>query len=163
MLTARDAVEDRVEGLNTGADDYLIKPFAFPELVARIRALLRRGARPRPTVLVVDDLVMDPATREVRRGTQPIELTPKEFALLEYFMHHPDQALSRASLLEHVWDFAFEGDPHVVNVYVGYLREKIDRPFRLTSLETVRGTGYRLRRAGQNRRDGRDGDPPAAD
>jgi two-component system OmpR family response regulator len=145
MLTARDAVEDRVRGLDVGADDYLTKPFAFPELVARLRALLRRGAGERPAVLSVGDLMLDPATREVKRDGRTIALTAKEFALLEYFMRHRDEVLSRARLIEHVWDFAFDGDPHVVSVYVGYLREKIDRPFRRASIETVRGMGYRLR------------------
>ena len=145
MLTARDAVSDRVRGLDAGADDYLTKPFAFPELVARLRALMRRGAKPRPSVIAVGDLSLDPSTREVRRGANDIALTAKEFALLEYFMRNPEQVLSRTRLLEHVWDFAFDGDPHVVSVYVGYLRDKIDRPFKRSSLETIRGSGYRLR------------------
>jgi two-component system OmpR family response regulator len=145
MLTARDAVEDRVRGLDVGADDYLIKPFAFPELVARLRALMRRGSQPRPTVLSVGDLTLDPATRDVRRDGQTVALTAKEFALLEFFMRRPEVVVSRIQLLEHVWDFAFDGDPHVVSVYVGYLREKIDRPFGRSSLQTVRGVGYRLR------------------
>ena len=145
MLTARDAVEDRVRGLDVGADDYLTKPFAFPELVARLRALFRRGRAPRPAVLAVGDLTLDPATRAVCRGTEAITLTAKEFALLEYFMRRPHEVLTRAHLIEHVWDFAFEGDPHVVSVYVGYLRDKIDRPFGRSTLETVRGAGYRLR------------------
>ena len=145
MLTARDAVEDRVRGLDVGAADYLTKPFALPELVARLRALMRRGAHARPAVLEVGDLSLDPATREVRRGPSEVVLTAKEFALLEYFMRHPGEVLGRARLIEHVWDFAFDGDPHVVNVYVGYLRDKIDRPFKRASLETVRGAGYRLR------------------
>jgi two-component system OmpR family response regulator len=145
MLTARDAVEDRVRGLDVGADDYLTKPFAFPELVARLRALLRRGRDPRPAILSVGDLTLDPATREVQRGARDISLTAKEFALLEFFMRRPREVLSRTQLIEHVWDFAFDGDHHVVNVYVGYLREKIDRPFGRASLETVRGAGYRLR------------------
>jgi two-component system OmpR family response regulator len=145
MLTARDAVEDRVRGLDSGADDYLTKPFAFPELVARLRALLRRGRAPRPSVLEVGDLTLDPASRDVRRGDESISLTAKEFALLEYLMRHPGDVLSRSQLIEHVWDFAFDGDPHVVNVYVGYLRDKVDRPFHRKSIETVRGMGYRLR------------------
>ena len=145
MLTARDAVEDRVRGLDVGADDYLTKPFAFPELLARLRALLRRGAAVRPAVLAVGDLTLDPATREVRRAGRPIELTGKEHALLECLMRSPEQVLSRASLLEHVWDFAFDGDPHVLSVYVGYLRDKIDKPFGRRSLQTVRGVGYRIR------------------
>jgi len=145
MLTARDAVDDRVRGLDSGADDYLTKPFAFPELVARVRALLRRGGAARPAVLAVGDLTLDPATRSVHRGDSEITLTGKEFALLEYFMRHPDEVLSRTQLIEHVWDFAFDGDPHVVSVYVGYLREKVDRPFARRSLQTVRGMGYRIR------------------
>ena len=145
MLTARDGVDDRIRGLDAGADDYLPKPFAFAELLARLRALLRRGAGERPPVLVVGDLSLDPASRLVRRGGSDISLTPKEFALLEYFMRHRGEVLSRTRLIEHVWDFAYEGDSNVVEVYVRYLREKIDRPFRRDSLETVRGVGYRLR------------------
>ena len=145
MLTARDGVEDRVAGLDAGADDYLTKPFSFAELLARLRALLRRGEPARPTVLTVDDLVLDPATHRVARGGVPIQLTRKEFTLLEYFVRHAGEVLSRTRLIEHVWDFAFEGDSNVVDVYVGYLRQKIDRPFGMDSLETVRGAGYRLR------------------
>ena len=144
MLTARDAVDDRVTGLDAGADDYLTKPFSFAELMARLRALLRRGEPERPTVLTVDDLVVDPATRRVTRAGVPIALTRKEFALLEYFVRHAGEVLSRTRLIEHVWDFAFEGDSNVVDVYVRYLRQKIDRPFGKDSLETVRGAGYRL-------------------
>jgi two-component system, OmpR family, response regulator len=145
MLTARDAVDDRVMGLDAGADDYLTKPFSFAELLARLRALIRRGIPERPTVLRQGDLVLDPATRRVARGEAPVDLTPKEFALLEYFMRHPGEVLTRTRLIEHVWDFAFEGDSNVVDVYVRYLREKVDRPFGRDSLETVRGAGYRLR------------------
>ena len=145
FLTARDAVEDRVRGLDLGADDYLTKPFAFEELLARLRALMRRGARERPTVLCVGDLALDPATREVRRGDMSISLTAKEFALLEFFMRYPDRVISKAELIDHVWDFAFDGDSNVVEVYIGYLRQKIDRPFGRGTLETVRGAGYRLR------------------
>jgi two-component system OmpR family response regulator len=134
-----------VEGLDVGADDYLTKPFAFAELLARLRAVMRRGHRERPPVLAVNDLILDPATKMVRRGDQTIGLTPKEFSLLEYFVRHPGEALTRTRILEHVWDFAFEGDSNVVEVYVRYLREKIDRPFGRNSLETVRGVGYRLR------------------
>ena len=148
MLTARDAVEDRVAGLDAGADDYLTKPFSFAELLARLRALARRGGVERPTVLEVGDLRLDPATRQVWRGECEIELSPKEFALLETFMRRPGQALSRLQLLEHAWDFAYEHRSNVVDVYVRYLREKIDRPFGASSLETVRGTGYRLRKDG---------------
>jgi two-component system OmpR family response regulator len=145
MLTARDAVEDRVGGLDAGADDYLTKPFAFAELLARLRALARRGAAERPAVLEVDDLRLDPATRQVWRGDAEIELSPKEFALLETFMRRPGRVLTRFDLLEHAWDYAYENRSNVVDVYVRYLREKVDRPFGRTSLETVRGAGYRLR------------------
>jgi two-component system, OmpR family, response regulator len=145
MLTARDGVEDRVAGLDAGADDYLVKPFSFAELLARLRALARRGAVERPTELEVDGLRLDPATRRVWRGEQEIRLSPKEFALLEAFMRRPGQVLSRYQLLEHAWDFAYESRSNVVDVYVRYLREKVDRPFGTSSLETVRGVGYRLR------------------
>jgi two-component system OmpR family response regulator len=145
MLTARSALSDRVRGLDAGADDYLTKPFAFAELAARVRALVRRGAVERPTVLSAGDLSLDPATREVRRGEARIELTPKEFTLLDFFLRHQDEALSRMRLIEHVWDWAYEGGSNVVDVYVKYLREKVDRPFGTDSIETVRGVGYRLR------------------
>ncbi len=144
MLTARDAVEDRVRGLDLGADDYLIKPFSFAELLARLRALVRRPSEERPPALIVGDLRLDPGAHSAHRGTIPIDLTPTEFALLEYFMRHAGEVLSRTKLLEHVWDFAYEGDSNVVNVYIGYLREKIDRPFGLRTLQTIRGVGYRL-------------------
>jgi two-component system OmpR family response regulator len=145
MLTALDGVDQRVRGLDVGADDYLVKPFAFAELVARLRALLRRGRKPRPVTLQVGDLLLDPASRVVSRADERIDVTAKEFALLEYLMRHPDEAMTRTNLVEHVWDAAFDGDLHIVNVYVGYLRDKIDRPFGRASLETVRGVGYRLR------------------
>jgi len=145
MVTARDAVEDRVNGLDTGADDYLTKPFSFPELLARLRALMRRPAAVRPAVLAVGDLSLDPARHEVRRGGTGIDVTPTEFALLEYFMRRPGEVLTRSTLVEHVWDFAFDGDPRIVNVYIRSLRDKIDRPFGRASLETVRGLGYRIR------------------
>jgi len=147
MLTARDGVQDRVAGLDAGADDYLTKPFSFDELLARVRALLRRGPSERPPVLSVGDLVLDPATRRVSRGDNEIDLTPKEFALLDLFLRNAGEALSRARILEHVWDFAYDGDSNVVDVYIRYLREKIDRPFGRRSIETVRGVGYRLRRS----------------
>jgi two-component system OmpR family response regulator len=146
MLTARDAVEDRVDGLDAGADDYLVKPFSFAELYARLRALVRRGPLPRPTVLEVGDLRLDPATRRVWRGETELELSAKEFALLETFMRRPGQVLGRHQLLEHVWDYDYERRSNVVDVYVRYLREKIDRPFGLETIDTVRGAGYRLRR-----------------
>ena len=145
MLTARDGVPDRVSGLDAGADDYLTKPFSFAELLARLRALVRRGATERPPFLSVGDLTLDPATRRVSRADTPVELTAKEFALLEYFMRHPGDVLSRTRLIEHVWDFAYDGDSNVVDVYVRYLREKVDRPFGSSSIETVRGAGYRFR------------------
>src|SRR5947207_13951110 len=145
MLTARDAVEDRVAGLDSGADDYLVKPFAFAELLARLRALARRGEAERPAVLVVGALRLDPALREVRRGTREIRLSAKEFALLETFMRRPGEVLSRLYLLEHAWDFAYENRSNVVDVYMRHLRRKIDEPFGSRSLETVRGAGYRLR------------------
>jgi two-component system, OmpR family, response regulator len=150
MLTARDAVDDRVRGLDAGADDYLTKPFAFAELIARIRALVRRGSPERPAVLAVGDLTLDPSSHEVRRGRVQVDLTAKEFSLLEYLMRHRGEVLSRGRLIEHVWDFAFEGDSNVVDVYIRYLREKVDRPFGRRSIETVRGAGYRLRDEGSD-------------
>jgi two-component system OmpR family response regulator len=148
MLTARDSVEDRVAGLDSGADDYLVKPFAFAELLARLRALARRGDTGRPAVLAVGDLRLDPATRDVTRGATAIALSAKEFALLETFMRRPGEVLSRFHLLEHAWDFAYENRSNVVDVYVRRLRRKIDEPFGRRSLETVRGAGYRLRSEG---------------
>jgi two-component system OmpR family response regulator len=148
MLTARDSVEDRVAGLDAGADDYLPKPFSFAELLARLRALGRRGPSERPAVIEVGDLRLDPATRQVWRGASEVRLSAKEFMLLETLMRRPGQVLSREQLLEHAWDYAYESRSNVVDVYMRYLREKIDRPFGLDSLETVRGVGYRLRGAG---------------
>jgi two-component system, OmpR family, response regulator len=148
MLTARDSVEDRVAGLDGGADDYLTKPFSFAELLARLRALARRGAVERPTVLEVGDLRLDPASRRAWRGETDISLSAKEFALLETFMRRPGQVLDRLTLLEHAWDYEYENRSNVVDVYVRYLREKVDRPFGVQSLETVRGAGYRLRTDG---------------
>jgi two-component system OmpR family response regulator len=145
MLTARDSVEDRVTGLDTGADDYLVKPFAFAELLARLRALARRGEPERPSVLQAGDLRLDPAAREVWRDSTRIDLSAKEFALLETFMRRPGEVLSRFHLLEHAWDFAYDNRSNVVDVYVRRLRRKIDEPFGRRSIETVRGGGYRLR------------------
>jgi two-component system, OmpR family, response regulator len=145
FLTARDSVDDRVEGLDVGGDDYLVKPFSFPELLARLRALTRRGAVERPVVLEVGSLRLDPASHKVWRGDTEIELSAKEFTLLEVFMRSSGKALSRVDLLERGWDMAYETRSNVVDVYVRYLREKIDRPFGCHSLETVRGVGYRLR------------------
>ena len=142
LLTARDAVQDRVAGLDAGADDYLVKPFALAELHARLRALVRRGSSERPVVLAVGSLVLDPVTREVRRCGEPLELSPREHALLQELMRHAGEVLSRTHLLEHVWEDA--GDSNVVDVYVRYLRNKIDRPYGLDTLQTVRGVGYRL-------------------
>ena len=144
MLTARDSIDDRVRGLDAGADDYLTKPFALAELHARLRALLRRDPGERSVQLACGDLVLDPATRDVHRGGQPIELSPKEFGLLHELLQHVGRPLSRTHLLERVWDFAHGGDSNVVDVYVAYLRKKIDRPFGRSSLQTVRGVGYRL-------------------
>lgn len=145
MLTARDAVEDRVRGLDVGADDYLTKPFSFAELSARVRAMIRRGAVERPTELCVADLRLEPATRRAWRGETELGLSTKEFALLELFLRHPDEVLTRTRILEHVWDFAYEAGSNVVDQYVLYLRRKVDRPFGVEQLETVRGAGYRLR------------------
>jgi two-component system OmpR family response regulator len=145
LLTARDAVEDRVRGLDAGADDYLTKPFSFSELTARIRALIRRGSGERPVILQVGDLRLDPGRRQVWVGQAEVALSAKEFALLELFLRHPGQVLSRTQILEQVWDFAYDGGSNVVDQYVRYLRRKIDLPFGVVSLQTVRGAGYRLR------------------
>jgi len=144
MLTARDSVEDRVEGLNGGADDYLVKPFSFSELVARLHALVRRGPSERPAVLEASGLRLDPAKRRAWRGATEISLTAKEFALLEAFMRRPGDVLTRYQLLEQAWDYDYENRSNVINVYINYLRRKIDVPFGTHSIETVRGVGYRL-------------------
>jgi two-component system OmpR family response regulator len=146
MLTARDAIEDRVSGLDTGADDYLTKPFSFDELLARLRALVRRAPAERPAVLEAGDLHLDPASHRAWRGDHELDLSAKEFALLEVFMRRAGVALTRNQLLDGAWDLAFESRSNVVDVYVRYLRQKIDRPFGTDSIETVRGVGYRLRK-----------------
>jgi len=144
LLTARDGVDDRVKGLDTGADDYLVKPFAFPELLARVRALLRRPPLQADPVLRLGDLEMDTARREVRRAGKIIELSPREFSLLELLLRHPKQVLTRTQIIEHVWNFDFYSETNVVDVYIGYLRRKIDRGFDIHLIHTVRGVGYRL-------------------
>ncbi|KAB8187036.1 MULTISPECIES: response regulator transcription factor [Microbispora] len=143
MLSAKDGEYDMADGLDLGADDYLTKPFSYVVLVARLRALLRRGGGRRPAVLSAGDLSLDPAARVVTRGEAPVELTPREFALLEYLMRRPGEVVSKPEILEHVWD-TYDTDPNVVEVYVGYLRRKIDTPFGRAALQTVRGAGYRL-------------------
>jgi two-component system OmpR family response regulator len=148
MVTARDAVEDRVRGLDAGADDYLTKPFSLAELLARLRALVRRGPVERPLVIEVGSLRLDPATRQVWRSNAEIGLSTREFALLEAFMRRAGQVLNHQQLLDAAWDFEYEHRSNVIEVYVRYLREKVDRPFGVRSLETVRGIGYRLRRDG---------------
>lgn len=144
MLTAKDGELDEAEGLDTGADDFVRKPFAFVVLLARIRALVRRGASERPVELVAGDLVLDPSGRRVRRGDDEIELTTREFAILEHLLRHAGTAVSKGEIMDHVWDFAFEGDPNIVEVYVRSLRKKIDLPFDRSAISTVRGVGYRL-------------------
>jgi two-component system OmpR family response regulator len=148
ILTARDSVRDRIAGLDGGADDYLTKPFSFAELLARLRALVRRGAAERPTELEVGSLTLDPATRVVRRGDAEIELSAKEFTLLEVFMRHPGEVLSRLQLLEQAWDYDYENRSNIVDSYIRFLRRKVDAPFGVSSIETVRGAGYRLRADG---------------
>ncbi|GAA1244437.1 response regulator transcription factor [Streptomyces aureus] len=145
VLTALGSVGERVQGLDAGADDYLAKPFSFAELFARLRALIRRGAHPRPALITVGDLRMDPASRRVWRGEAELQLSPKEFALLELFLRHPGDVLTRTRILEHVWDFPCDGVSNVVDQYVAYLRRKVDGPNEPSHLETVRGAGYRLR------------------
>jgi two-component system, OmpR family, response regulator len=144
MLTARDTVADRIEGLDVGADDYLVKPFAFGELLARLRALIRRGAVERPAVLRAGDVILDPAAHAVTRSGRQVELSAREFALLEFLMRHPGEVVSRTAILEHVWDYSYDGMSNVVDVYVGYLRRKLEQPFGRTLIRTVRGVGYVL-------------------
>jgi two-component system OmpR family response regulator len=147
MLTARDEVGDRVRGLDAGADDYLVKPFSLLELAARLRALARRDDRRRPAVLAEGDLKLDPASKRAWRGNAELQLSPKEFSLLEFFLRHPGSVLTRSQIIEAVWDFAYDGTSNVVDQYVNYLRRKVDVPFGLHDIETVRGMGYRLRQA----------------
>ena len=148
MLSAKDGEYDQADGLDVGADDYLTKPFSYVVLVARLRALLRRGAPERPTVLTAGDLQLDPATHRVTRAGKEVNLTAREFALLEYLLRRVDEVVPKTEILEHVWDVYYDGDPNVVEVYVGYLRRKIDVPFGRRALVTVRGAGYRLARDG---------------
>jgi two-component system OmpR family response regulator len=145
MLTARDAVTDRVRGLDVGADDYLVKPFAFAELFARLRALARRGSNERPNILASGDLSLDPATRQVMVGQQSVSLAGREFALLEYFLRHGDEVLTRSRIIEEVWDWAFEGTPRIIDVYVRALRAHLGPGPQTPRIETVRGVGYVLR------------------
>ena len=144
MLTAKDGEWDQVEGLDTGADDYLTKPFSFAVLVARLRAVARRGAKERPTVLEAGDLRLDPAARRAWRGETELELTAREFSTLAFLMRHPGDVVSKRQILDAVWDVDFDGDPNIVEVYVGHLRNKIDRPFERAAIQTLRGAGYRL-------------------
>jgi two-component system OmpR family response regulator len=144
MLTAKDGEWDQVEALDAGADDYVTKPFSHPVLVARLRALVRRGARERPAVLTVGDLQVDPAARTASRGDTPLDLTSREFAVLEFLVRRAGQVCSKREVIENVWDVDFDGDPNIVEVYVGHLRRKVDRPFGRATIETVRGAGYRL-------------------
>jgi two-component system, OmpR family, response regulator len=144
MLTAKDGELDEAEALDSGADDYLTKPFSYVVLLARLRALLRRGVRERPTELEAGDLKLDPATRRCWRGSDEVTLTPREFSLLEFLLRRKGEVLSKREILDHVWNYDFEGDPNIVEVYIRHLREKIDRPFERKSVATLRGAGYRL-------------------
>lgn len=148
MLTAKDGDWDQIEALDTGADDFLTKPFSFAVLLARLRSLVRRGARDRPVVLDAGDLSVDPASRKVRRGDADIQLTSREFAVLDFLIRRKGEAVTKAEILANVWDFDFDGDPNIVEVYIRHLRNKIDRPFGRAAIETLRGAGYRLDAAG---------------
>jgi len=148
MLTAKDGDWDQIEALDTGADDFLTKPFSFAVLLARLRSLVRRGARDRPVVLEAGDLSVDPASRKVRRGDADIQLTSREFAVLDFLIRRKGEAVTKAEILANVWDFDFDGDPNIVEVYIRHLRNKIDRPFGRAAIETLRGAGYRLDAAG---------------
>jgi len=148
MLTARSGAEQEARALDAGADDFLTKPFSYVVLVARLRALMRRGRQERPSVLAVGDLRLDPASHQLWRGEAEVKLTPRQFALLEFLMRRPGEVVSKATILEHVWDFAYEGDPNIVEVYVRQLRQRVDDPFGRHSLQTVRLVGYRLDPAG---------------
>lgn len=148
MLTAKDGDWDQIEALDTGADDFLTKPFSFAVLLARLRSLVRRGARDRPVVLEAGDLSVDPASRKVRRGDADIQLTSREFAVLDFLIRRKGEAVTKAEILANVWDFDFDGDPNIVEVYIRHLRNKIDRPFDRAAIETLRGAGYRLDAAG---------------
>jgi DNA-binding response OmpR family regulator len=145
MLTAKDAEWEQVQGLDTGADDYVVKPFSFQVLLARLRSLMRRGVTERPAVLSVGDLVLDPASRQATRAGQPLPLTARELALLQFLMRRAGDVVTKAQILGNVWDFSFEGDPNIVEVYIARLRRKIDKPFGREDIETLRGSGYRLR------------------
>jgi DNA-binding response OmpR family regulator len=144
MLTAKDGEFDEAEALDTGADDYVTKPFSFVVLVARLRSLIRRGAGERPVILQAGELRFDPGARRAWRGEAEVDLTAREMALLEFLLRHKGEVMSKGAILEHVWDYDFEGDSNIVEVYVGHLRNKLDRPFGRSALETVRGVGYRL-------------------
>jgi DNA-binding response OmpR family regulator len=144
MLTAKDGDYDEADGLDLGADDYLTKPFSFVVLVARLRALIRRGAPQRPVVLSAGDLRLDPARRRITRGDDEIPVTPREFALLEFMMRHAGDVVTKTAIIENVWDASFDGDPNIIEVYVGYIRKKIDHPYGRSAIRTVRGAGYRL-------------------
>ena len=144
MLTAKDGEYDQADAFDLGADDYLVKPFSFVVLIARLRALVRRGAPTRPVLLIAGDLSLDPARRRVMRGNEELALTPREFGVLEFLLRHPDTALTKGEILRNVWDTHYDGDENIVEVYVGYLRRKIDAPFGAHTIDTVRGVGYRL-------------------